>query len=70
MISGSYRLVRHPLYLFSLFLFRLFPCMTDLTLAFFLAATPYFMLGTFPEERKCWRPLVSRTGNISVMCPG
>jgi protein-S-isoprenylcysteine O-methyltransferase Ste14 len=51
-ISGSYRLVRHPLYLFSLVLFWLFPRMTNLTLAFFLAATLYFMLGTFPEERK------------------
>lgn len=50
--SGFYRLVRHPLYLFSLVLFWLFPYMTDLTLAFFLAATFYFMLGTIPEERK------------------
>jgi protein-S-isoprenylcysteine O-methyltransferase Ste14 len=51
-ISGFYRLVRHPLYLFSLILFWLFPRMTDLTLAFFLAATLYFMLGSIPEERK------------------
>lgn len=50
--SGFYRLVRHPLYLFSLILMWLFPRMTDLTLAFFLAATLYFMLGTIPEERK------------------
>lgn len=51
-ISGFYRLVRHPLYLFSLILFWLFPRMTDLTFAFFLAATFYFILGTIPEEQK------------------
>lgn len=50
--TGLYRLVRHPLYLFSIILFWLFPYMTDLTLAFFLAGTLYFLIGTIPEERK------------------
>lgn len=44
--------MRHPLFLFSLILFWLFPRMTNLKLASFLAATLYFMLGTIPEERK------------------
>ena len=51
-VSGFYRFVRHPLYFFSIILFWLYPFMTDLTLAFFLAATLYFMIGTIPEERK------------------
>ena len=51
-VNGFYRYVRHPLYFFSIIIFWLFPFMTDLTLAFFLAGTLYFMIGTIPEERK------------------
>jgi methanethiol S-methyltransferase len=51
-VTGLYRTVRHPLYLFSIILFWLFPHMTDLTFAFFLAGTLYFLIGTIPEERK------------------
>lgn len=50
--TGLYRTVRHPLYLFSIILFWLSPYMTDLTFAFFLAGTLYFLIGTIPEERK------------------
>lgn len=51
-VKGFYRLVRHPLYLFSIILFWLMPSVTDLILAFILAGTLYFLLGTIPEERK------------------
>lgn len=51
-VTGLYRTVRHPLYLFSIILFWLFPHMTDLTFAFFLAGMLYFLIGTIPEERK------------------
>ncbi|MBG0771711.1 MAG: isoprenylcysteine carboxylmethyltransferase family protein, partial [Anaerolineaceae bacterium] len=51
-VKGFYRYVRHPLYFFSIILFWLFPYMTDLALAFFLAGTLYFLLGSIPEERK------------------
>lgn len=50
--SGMYGIVRHPLYLFSILFFWLIPYMTDLILAFVLASTLYFLLGTIPEERK------------------
>lgn len=50
--EGFYRIVRHPLYFFSLVLFWLFPMMTDLSLAFVLVSSLYFILGTIPEERK------------------
>lgn len=49
---GFYSLVRHPLYLFSLVIFWLFPIMTDLSLSFIIASSLYFVLGTIPEERK------------------
>ena len=49
---GFYRWVRHPLYFFSLVVFWLFPYMTDLVLAFVIASSLYFIIGTIPEERK------------------
>jgi len=49
---GFYRIVRHPLYFFSLVVFWLLPVMTDLSLAFVLVSSLYFILGTIPEERK------------------
>jgi protein-S-isoprenylcysteine O-methyltransferase Ste14 len=49
---GFYRWVRHPLYFFSLVIFWLMPIMTDLSLAFIMASTLYFIVGTIPEERK------------------
>jgi methanethiol S-methyltransferase len=49
---GFYRWVRHPLYFFSLVLFWLFPVMTNVSLAFVIASSLYFVIGTLPEERK------------------
>lgn len=49
---GFYRVVRHPLYFFSLVIFWLFPIMTDLGLAFVIVSSLYFIIGTIPEERK------------------
>ena len=49
---GVYALVRHPLYFFSLLFLWATPLMTANFLLFNLGATAYFLLGTFPEERK------------------
>ena len=49
---GFYRWVRHPLYFFSLVLFWLYPLMTNVSLAFVIAASLYFLIGTLPEEQK------------------
>jgi methanethiol S-methyltransferase len=49
---GFYRWVRHPLYFFSLVLFWLLPLMTNVSLAFVIAASLYFVIGTLPEEKK------------------
>lgn len=51
-IKGPYRIVRHPMYLFSILLFWLTPFVTDLVLAFIPASTLYFLIGTVPEEQK------------------
>lgn len=51
-IEGIYRIVRHPMYFFSLILLWLMPYITDLILAFLIASTLYFLIGTIPEERK------------------
>ena len=50
--TGSYRLVRHPLYFFSLLFLWFTPIMTRNILIFNAAATLYFWLGSIPEERK------------------
>jgi len=50
--KGFYRIVRHPMYLFSIIFFWLIPYMTDLILAFIIASTLYFLIGSIPEEQK------------------
>lgn len=53
--GGVYRLVRHPLYFFSLLFIWPMPTMTSAWLGFNLAATLYFMIGSRLEERKLQR---------------
>ncbi|MEO0562468.1 MAG: NnrU family protein, partial [Chloroflexota bacterium] len=49
--GGVYRIVRHPLYLFSLMLLWFTPTMTSTSLVFVICATAYFMIGSWFEER-------------------
>ncbi len=53
--SGMYAYVRHPLYFFSLVVLWFAPFVTWQTLAFDLAATAYFWIGSVHEERKLLR---------------
>lgn len=50
--DGVYGIVRHPMYLFSIIFFWMIPYVTDLILAFIIASTLYFLIGSIPEERK------------------
>lgn len=50
--GGMYRLVRHPLYLFSLMVIWPMSTMTESWLAFNVLATLYFVVGMVFEERK------------------
>ncbi|MEZ4667516.1 MAG: NnrU family protein [Anaerolineae bacterium] len=50
--GGLYRLVRHPLYLFSLMVIWPISSMGESWLAFNIVSTIYFALGSILEERK------------------
>lgn len=51
-VSGMYRWVRHPQYLFGLILMWAFPSMTWNRVALFAVFSLYLYIGTFLEERK------------------
>lgn len=50
--GGVYRLVRHPLYLFSLLIIWPVTTMTHAYLGFAIGATLYFIVGSLYEERR------------------
>jgi protein-S-isoprenylcysteine O-methyltransferase Ste14 len=54
-VSGMYRVVRHPLYFFSLLVIWPSPLMTGNVLVFNLVATLYFVVGSRVEERRLLR---------------
>lgn len=51
-VNGVYRLVRHPLYLFSLMIIWPLNIMTEGFLAFAIGSTIYFIFGSLLEERR------------------
>lgn len=53
--SGFYRLMRHPIYTFSLVVLWLSPIMTWNLLALFLGITAYMLIGSWFEEQKLLR---------------
>ncbi|NOH03709.1 MAG: isoprenylcysteine carboxylmethyltransferase family protein [Chloroflexi bacterium] len=55
MTRGLYRLVRHPLYTFSLVFIWLTPVMSQNSLALYTGATLYLLIGAYFEERKLLR---------------
>jgi protein-S-isoprenylcysteine O-methyltransferase Ste14 len=52
---GFYRIVRHPLYTFSLLFIWLTPVMTQNSLTVYFGATVYTLVGAYFEERKLER---------------
>lgn len=52
---GLYKVVRHPLYLFSLLFLWLSPSMSINSLVFNIGVTAYFIIGAYFEERKLLR---------------
>lgn len=53
--TGTYALVRHPLYFFSLLLLWFTSTMLLVNLVFALLATAYFWLGSYHEEKQLTR---------------
>jgi protein-S-isoprenylcysteine O-methyltransferase Ste14 len=52
---GLYRVVRHPLYTFSLLFIWLSPSVSQNSLAVYIGATIYTLVGAYFEERKLLR---------------
>ncbi len=52
---GLYRVVRHPLYTFSMSLLWLSPSVSQNSFALYLGVTLYFIVGAYFEERKLLR---------------
>lgn len=50
--TGTYGLVRHPLYFFSMMVIWFMPVMAVRTMVFNVLATLYFLIGSLHEERR------------------
>jgi protein-S-isoprenylcysteine O-methyltransferase Ste14 len=53
--SGLYKIVRHPIYTFSLLFIWLNPSISVNSLAYYIGMTAYFIIGAIFEERKLLR---------------
>ncbi len=53
--GGLYKIVRHPIYTFSLLFLWLTPWMTDTVFVFYIGITSYFIVGAYFEEKKLLR---------------
>jgi protein-S-isoprenylcysteine O-methyltransferase Ste14 len=51
-IKGFYKIVRHPMYFFTIVLIWFIPYMTVLVLTWVIASTLYFVIGSIFEEKK------------------
>ncbi|CAG1008040.1 methanethiol S-methyltransferase [Anaerolineales bacterium] len=51
-VHGLYKVVRHPLYTFSLLFLWLSPSVSQNSLTVYIGATLYILIGTYLEERK------------------
>ena len=54
-VHGLYKLVRHPLYRFSLLFLWLTPSVSQNSLTVYIGSTLYILIGVFFEERKLLR---------------
>jgi protein-S-isoprenylcysteine O-methyltransferase Ste14 len=67
--GGFYKLVRHPIYTFSLLFLWLNPTMTVNSLVFYIGATLYFLIGAYFEERKLLREFGSVYAEYKAATP-
>ena len=67
--NGFYKLVRHPIYTFSLLFLWLSPTMTVNSLVFYIGATMYFLIGAYFEERKLLREFGSVYAEYKAVTP-
>ena len=73
-LDGLYRIIRHPLYTFSLLILWLLPSMTVNTFVVFAALTVYILIGIVFEERKLLREFgqayADYRSNTPMLIPG
>ncbi|HSK88096.1 MAG TPA: isoprenylcysteine carboxylmethyltransferase family protein [Anaerolineales bacterium] len=67
--NGLYRIVRHPLYTFSLLILWLTPSVTVNTFVVYLALTIYLLIGALFEERKLLREFGQEYASYKSVTP-
>jgi methanethiol S-methyltransferase len=67
--GGLYRMVRHPLYTFSLLILWLSPSMTVNSFVVYTALTTYVLIGIVFEERKLMREFGNDYANYKLITP-
>ncbi len=67
--GGLYRIVRHPLYTFSLLILWLSPSMTINSFVVYTALTTYVLIGILFEERKLLREYGNDYANYKLTTP-
>ena len=67
--GGLYRMVRHPLYTFSLLILWLSPSMTVNSFVVYTALTTYVLIGILFEERKLLREFGNDYANYRLTTP-
>jgi methanethiol S-methyltransferase len=66
---GLYRVVRHPLYTFSLLFIWLSPIVSQNSLAVYIGSTLYVLIGAYFEERKLLRDFGEAYANYKKSTP-
>jgi protein-S-isoprenylcysteine O-methyltransferase Ste14 len=68
-IHGLYRVVRHPLYTFSLLFIWLTPTVSQNSLTVYIGSTLYIFIGAYFEERKLLRDFGEAYANYKKSTP-
>ena len=73
-VHGLYKIVRHPLYTFSLLFIWLTPSVSQNSLTVYIGSTLYILVGVYFEERKLLRefgePYADYKKNTPMLIPG
>jgi methanethiol S-methyltransferase len=68
-VHGLYKIVRHPLYTFSLLFLWLTPTVSQNSLTVYIGATLYILIGVYFEERKLLREFGEAYANYKKSTP-
>jgi protein-S-isoprenylcysteine O-methyltransferase Ste14 len=68
-VHGLYKIVRHPLYTFSLLFLWLTPSVSQNSLTVYIGSTLYILIGVYFEERKLLREFGEAYANYKNSTP-